>query len=219
VELARSLRIPAVILPTSPGALSAIGVLVADVVKDQSRTVMVPCDSESAELSQVLKKMERDAQRILRAEGFDISKQRHERSLGMRYRGQSFELEVGYSSGSLAEKFHQAHRERYGYAQEGSAVEIVSARLRSLGLVNPLRQQKSSKGQTRTVEPDYKTMAYLSGRRLRVGVYRREELKALTKLRTPCIVTEYSATTLIPADTDAVLDQVGNVILRLRSER
>src|SRR5260370_4989499 len=41
VELARSLRIPRVLMPSSPGELSAIGVVAADVVKDQSRTVML----------------------------------------------------------------------------------------------------------------------------------------------------------------------------------
>jgi len=217
VELARSLRIPAVILPTSPGALSAIGVLVANVVKDQSRTVMLPCDSRSIKsLPQIFNKMEQDARSILRAEGFDVSKQRHERSLGMRYRGQSFELEVSYNSASLAERFHQAHRERYGYAQEGSEVEIVSARLRSLGLVKPLRDQKLSPAQTRTAEPDYTTTAYLAGKRLRVGVYRRDGLKPRAKLRTPCIVTEYSATTLIPVGVTAALDEAGNLIISLR---
>ena len=40
VDLARALRIPTIIAPTAPGALSAVGVLVADVIKDQSRTVM-----------------------------------------------------------------------------------------------------------------------------------------------------------------------------------
>ena len=217
VELARSLRIPTVILPTSPGALSAIGVLVANVVKDQSRTVMLSCDSRSVKsLPQVFNKMERDARSILRAEGFDVSKQRHARSLGMRYRGQSFELEVDYTSASLGERFHQAHRERYGYAQKGSEVEIVSARLRSLGLVKALRDQKLSRAQTRTAEPNYTTTAYLSGKRLQVGVYRREELKPRAKLRTPCIVTEYSATTLIPADVAAALDEAGNLIISLR---
>jgi N-methylhydantoinase A len=214
VELASSLRIPTVILPTSPGALSAIGVLVADVVKDQSRTVMLSCDSRSVKsLPQIFNKMERDARSILRGEGFEISKQRHERSLGMRYRGQSFELEIKYSSESLAERFHEAHRERYGYAQESSEVEIVSARLRSLGLVKPVRDQKLTKGQTKTAEPHYTTTTYLSGKRLQVGVYRREELKPRAKLRTPCIVIEYSATTLIPAAATAVLDEGGNLII------
>jgi N-methylhydantoinase A len=217
VELARSLRIPTVILPTSPGALSAIGVLVADVVKDQSRTVMLPCDSRSVKsLPQIFNKMERDARSILRSEGFDVSKQRHERSLGMRYRGQSFELEVKYSPESLARRFHEAHRERYGYAQESSEVEIVSARLRSLALVKSLPGQKLTIGQAKTAEPHYTTTAYLSGKRLQVGVYRREELKPRAKLRTPCIAIEYSATTLIPAEANAAMDEVGNLIISLR---
>src|SRR5205807_1463183 len=40
VALGRALQIPRVLLPALPGALSAIGVIAADVVKDQSRTVM-----------------------------------------------------------------------------------------------------------------------------------------------------------------------------------
>ena len=117
---------------------------------------------------------------------------------------------------ALLNELLAAHRERYGYAQEGSEVEIVSARLRSLGLVKSLRDQKLSRAQTRTAKPNYTTTAHLSGKRLQVGVYRREELKPRAKLRTPCIVTEYSATTLIPADVVAALDEAGNLIISLR---
>ncbi len=73
--------------------------------------------------------MEKEATAVLRAEGFPRRRQRHERSLAMRYRGQSFELEVKKTTGDLAAAFHRAHRERYGYAQEHSEIEIVSARL------------------------------------------------------------------------------------------
>ncbi len=59
-------------------------------------------------------------------------------SFAMRYRGQSFELEVRNADGDLAAEFHRVHRERYGYAQEQSEIEIVSARLRSFGLVEKL---------------------------------------------------------------------------------
>ena len=217
VELARALRVPTIILPTSPGALSAVGVLVADVIKDQSRTVMLPCDLHSLKsLPQVFNQMEREARDVLRVEGFDDKKQRHERSLAMRYQGQSFELAVKYRPNSIVEDFHRLHRERYGYAQEQSPVEIVSARLRSLGLVEKLREKKSVlKSSKKYVEPRDYRMSYFSGRRLRVGVYKREELAAGVKLRTPCIVTEYSATTLIPEDVDAYLDQFKNLIMRI----
>lgn len=202
VDLARALRIPTVIVPTAPGALSAVGVLVADVIKDQSRTVMFTYRAkEMTKLAKVFVEMEREATRVLRGEGFSRAKQRHERSLAMRYRGQSFELEVRDTTGDLAAAFHRAHRERYGYAQEQSQIEIVSARVRSFGVVEKLAQRKIE-----------------SGRSTAHGqIYKREELRAGAKLKTPCIVTEYSATTLIDANAKARIDSFGNILITVGS--
>lgn len=206
VELARALRVPKVIVPTSPGALSAVGVLVADVVKDQSRTVMLsdkPADV--ARLSAIFRELEREAAQVLRREGFPAVKQRHERALAMRYRGQSFELLITKTTGNVAAAFHRAHRERYGYAQEQSEIEIVSARLRSVGLVSKINVRKiaTAKG---IAKPHGNATVYL---------YDRAKLNGGVKLRTPCIVTEYSGTTLIPADARARLDQYGNILIEL----
>jgi len=198
VELARALRIPTVIVPTAPGALSAVGVLVADVIKDQSRTVMFTYGAqETKKLAHIFSQMEREAATVLRSEGFPRSRQRHERSLAMRYRGQSFELEVRDTTGDLGAAFHRVHRERYGYAQEESEIEIVSARLRSFGIVEKLAQRKIETGRSRS----------------QGNIYRRQELRAGTKLKTPCIVTEYSATTLIDADSKARIDSFGNILI------
>ena len=213
VDLARALRIPTIIVPTAPGALSAVGVLAADVIKDQSRTVMFTYQARStARLEKIFREMEKEATALLRAEGFPRSKQRHERSLAMRYRGQSFELEVRNTKGELAAEFHRAHRERYGYAREGSEIEIVSARLRSFGLVEKLPQRKIDSGKTRAHGT---VMAHFDGRKLAVALYNRAELFADAKLQTPCIVIEYSATTLIPADSKARIDQFGNLLITL----
>ena len=201
VDLARALRIPTVIVPAAPGALSAVGVLVADVIKDQSRTVMFTYRAkETAKLAKVFSELEKEATKVLRSEGFPATRQRHERSLAMRYRGQSFELEVRDTTGDLAKAFHRAHRERYGYAQEQSEIEIVSARLRSFGIVEKLTQRKIASGKNGA----------------RGGVYKREDLGAGTRLKTPCIVTEYSATTLIPADWKARIDDFGNLLIEFK---
>jgi N-methylhydantoinase A len=215
VELARALRVPLVIAPPAPGALSAVGVMVADVIKDQSRTVMFANEPKQiARLGKIFAEMEKEAVALLRAEGFPCSQQRHERALAMRYRGQSFELEIRDTSGNIAGSFHRAHRERYGYAQEQTEVEIVSARLRSFGLVRklPVAAIAKSRGVAR---PHDRVSAYFSGKKLNVHVYRRDELRGNVKLKTPCIVTEYSATTLIPADTRARVDQFGNILIEL----
>ena len=214
VDLARALRIPTIIAPTAPGALSAVGVLVADVIKDQSRTVMFAYRAkEIGRLGKVFTEMEKEAAALLRSEGFSRSRQRHERSLAMRYRGQSFELEVRKTTGDLAVEFHRMHRERYGYAQEQSEIEIVSARLRSFGVVEKLAMTKISSGKTK---PHGEVTAHLSGRKVNVALYKRDEVFANTKLQTPCIVTEYSATTLIDADCKARIDAFGNILIEIK---
>ncbi|HWF90467.1 MAG TPA: hydantoinase/oxoprolinase family protein, partial [Pyrinomonadaceae bacterium] len=215
VELARALRIPMIIAPTAPGALSAVGVLVADVIKDQSRTVMYRA-TEIGKLGKVFREMEKEATALLRSEGFPRSRQRHERSLAMRYRGQSFELEVRKTGGDLATEFHRVHRERYGYAQEQSDIEIVSARLRSFGVVEKLPLTKIKSGKTK---PHDEVMAHLGGRKVSVALYRRDDLFRNANLQTPCIVTEYSATTLIPEDSGARVDQFGNLLIATKKHK
>src|SRR2546425_9616211 len=140
VALARALRIPRILVPVSPGALSANGVLTADVVKDQSRTVMLEATpGVQLKLGRIFCEIEKRARADLLREGFAENKQRHERSLAVRYKGQSFELQIKQTSGNIAAACHRAHRARYGYAQENNVVEIVSARVRSIGVVQRLK--------------------------------------------------------------------------------
>lgn len=215
VALARALRIPRVILPSSPGALSAIGVIAADVVRDQSRTVMLAAVSNVGQkLERVFRQMEREARATLRREGFAEPKQRHERSLAARYQGQSFELYIKPTGGDIAAAFHRAHNARYGYSQANNIVEIVSARLRSSGLVDKSTIARS-KGARRQGfgKPHDSCESYFEGKRVSASVYRREDIEPGSRLRVPCIVTEYSGTTLIPAGTSASVDLYGNLLI------
>ena len=218
VALARALRIPRIFVPSSPGTLSAIGVVTADVVKDQSRTVMLEAKPGVEEnLEHIFREMERQARADLRREGFAESKQRHERSLAVRYKGQAFDLEIKQKSGDIAAAFHRAHRSRYGYAQEKNVVEIVSARLRSVGLVEKLRGARFSIPPRRSfAQPNGFAQCYFEKTKTSAAVYRREEIQAGARLRVPCIVTEYSATTLIPERVQANVDRFRNLIIDLK---
>jgi N-methylhydantoinase A len=219
VELAAALRIPKIIAPPSGGALSALGVLVADVVKDQGRTVMLGCKrGDAPKLERVFRLLERQARLALKREGFARFRQRHERSLAMRYRGQSFELEIKNTTGDIARHFHMEHQRRYGYAQEGSDIEVVSARLSSFGLVETLPMATIKRARSgRNAKASDSALISLDGEKVRAAVYRREDLQGNVRLQTPCIVTEYSATTLIRGDARAQIDDQGNLIIELRS--
>ncbi|MDQ6653034.1 MAG: hydantoinase/oxoprolinase family protein, partial [Acidobacteriota bacterium] len=218
VELAQTLRIPRVIVPNFAGALSAIGVLTADVVKDQSRTTMLEISpGVEKSLDKTFKEMERKAAAALRREGFQESQQRHERSLALRYKGQSFELQIKYTKADPAAGFHRAHFERYGYAQQSNIVEVVSARVRSIGIVEKLSQRRSTVSRKKNhARPSKYVTAYLTGKKLRVAVYHRDELPAGARLHAPCIITEYSSTTLIQPGAQTEVDGYANLIIELR---
>ncbi|MFN2456342.1 MAG: hypothetical protein ABR577_19265, partial [Pyrinomonadaceae bacterium] len=162
--------------------------------------------------------------------------QRHDESVNARYKGQSFELELkidvkgqgARGAAKLAALFHQAHTARYGYALEGNTIELVSARLRSTGIVERLKDEQVSSRRKRTttaktkvrLAPHATAPVYFTaeeGRRpRRVAVYQREDLSSGAELRLPCIITEYSSTTLIPPGSARVtVDQRGNLIIDL----
>ncbi len=215
VDLARALRIPRILVPASPGALSANGVLTADVVKDQSRTVMLDAARGiESKLAKIFQEIEKRARADLRREGFPEAKQRHERSLAVRYKGQSFELQIKQTVGNIAGACHRAHRARYGYAQENNVVEIVSARVRSIGVVDKFKARRPMTSTAKSFARPHDLVETFFGRnKIRAGVYRREEVSAGSRLRVPCIVVEYSATTLIPAGCNASVDSFGNMII------
>jgi N-methylhydantoinase A len=176
---------------------------------------MVEATAEAHQkLERTYQEMERSARATLRNEGFSNSQQRHERSLAVRYKGQSFELELKWIKGDLSNSFHRLHRARYGYAQESNMVQIVGVRLRSSGLLDQLREKRLPAASDQGFfEPSKYETVHIAGRRVRAGVYRREDLGAGAKLKLPCIVIEYSATTLIPAGARATMDRYGNLII------
>ncbi|HYE15610.1 MAG TPA: hydantoinase/oxoprolinase family protein, partial [Pyrinomonadaceae bacterium] len=217
VELARALRARSVLVPRSPGALSAAGALRADVVKSLSRTVMLEVGegaTAAARIERVFEELEREARGALAREGFREGRQRHERSVAARYKGQSFELEIPWAGGrSLVRRFHSAHEARYGYAQAARSIEVVSARLRSSGLVERPKGERVRAGRARKVVPDGTALVHFDGGPRRVAVYAREGLPAGAVLRSPCVVTEYSSTTLVPPGARARVDARGNLFI------
>ncbi|MFN0108171.1 MAG: hydantoinase/oxoprolinase family protein [Blastocatellia bacterium] len=218
--LAEALRIPRALIPSFPGAFSALGVLLADVVKDYSRTVMLTIEpiksGDESKLPRGIQRefaaMEKLAKADLRAEGFAPEQTKLVRLLAMRYRGQSFELEVTADSDSIAQ-FHQTHRERYGHADEHRAVEIVSVRLRAIGVTDKptLNQEKSFRRYK--AKPDREALIWLGDKRRKAAVFDRANLLPGAKITAPAIVIEYGSTTLIPPGWHGEIDAWQNLIL------
>jgi N-methylhydantoinase A len=213
-ELAQALRIPCVVVPRSPGTLSALGVLLGDVVKDYSRTVMLKAAGlDFARIERGYAALEKQALRDLEREGFGAEIAKVVRSAAVRYVGQSFEIDVPFTR-RLEAQFHAAHRERYGYADKSRATEVVSLRVRAIGVTEKPQLKRVPSGKTDQCAPDHDAKVYLTGRASRVPVYSRERLRPGASVRGPAIVAEYSSTTLIPSGWTAEVDPWLNLIIK-----
>jgi N-methylhydantoinase A len=212
-ELASALRISRVVVPRSPGTLSALGVLLGDVVKDYSRTVMLKTASmNKGAVEQEFIALEREARKDLLAEGFGKERAKLQRTVAMRYVGQSFEIDLNWQ-GKFEQRFHALHQERYGYADKSRQTEIVSLRVKATGVTDKPRLRRSSASQSTLPETADRVKVFLSERVSRVPVYLREDLRAGAKFKGPAIVTEYSSTTLVPAGRTVEVDAWLNLII------
>jgi N-methylhydantoinase A len=210
--LARSLRIPRVMIPRFPGALSALGILMSDIVRDYSKTVMLPLNHPK--LEQQFRDLERRGREEMKAEGLrGIAL----RSLDIRYVGQGYELNIE-AGRNLANRFHAAHQQRYGYSDTGRAVEIVNLRVRMVAATKPLRFQPHARrrGGARGAILRHRTV-YFEGRAGSAPVYDRARLSPGDAFSGPAIIVEYSATSVIPPRCRVRVDKWHNLIVEVEN--
>jgi N-methylhydantoinase A len=210
-SMARSLRIPRVLVPRMPGALSALGILMADTVRDYSRTVMLDV-SDRASLHVRFEELEERAQAELTATG---STGDMKRSIDLRYAGQGYELSVPFGDRHL-EHFHALHHKRYGYSNVETSVEVVNVRLRVTVPNAPvhLAIQAPSPGDGAQAILKMRRI-YFDGAWHDSTVYQRELLRAGDTFSGPALITEYSSTTVLPPGCTASVDTYGNLVLEV----
>jgi N-methylhydantoinase A len=219
-ELVEALSIPRVIVPAMPGALSAFGILVSDVVKDYSRTVLwrVAKKLPSERLEREFAILSRRAEKDFRSEKWKGAI-RHQRSVDVRYQGQGYELNIPYTR-NLIRDFRDEHQRRYGYSFSTREVELVTLRLRStiegtttshVGTGVPARRSRAKSGK---VSPEHAPV-FFSGKKLGARVLSRDLLVGSQKYYGPAVVTEYSATTVVPPGMSFRKNGAGNLIVEV----
>ncbi len=213
-DLARNLNIPRVLVPQAAGILSALGMLLADFIRDYSRTLLVPTAGlDPARLERAFAELEDRARAEYEAEGFSADRLEMERSLDMRYVGQGYELAVP-STLAYEAAFHDLHERRYGYADPTRATEVVNVRLRAVGSTEkpPVpRHELAGEDAAAAIIGDWRMVFD--------GVEHASHLVDRTKLQPgnifsgPALVVEYSTTTVVPPDFSCTVDGGENLIL------
>jgi N-methylhydantoinase A len=227
--LAEALSIPYVIVPALPGALSALGILLSDVVKDYSRTVLwcVADKLPHERLDREFAALQKQAARDLHKEAWQ-GKVHYQATVDIRYRGQGYELNLPFNRNLLTD-FEREHHRRYGYAHSNRKVELVTLRLRasikSTTLGTPSEAKMNHVGTGTLARPGrakldspstLKAPVLFDGKKASTSIYSRDELRLGKKYLGPAIVAEYSATTVIPPGKRFHIDPSSNLIVTIR---
>ena len=134
-----------------------------------------------------------------------------EKSADLRYRGQGYELNLSFGS-DLLERFHAEHHRRYGYSSPQREVEIVTVRMRGRvaspeKLTNLKIEGRAGKLHTASAH------VWFSGKKSKAQVLPREVLQKGKRYRGPAVITEYSATTVVPPGLAFYPDKAGNLVI------
>jgi N-methylhydantoinase A len=215
--LARLLSIPKVLLPRNPGILSAIGMIMADVIKDYSLTIMRNQENvTSTFLSDQFMEIEERGREDLGSEGIPDDGIVLEKYLDMRYEGQSYEIIVPFDD-DYNERFHALHEKTYGYRNEDKIIEIVNIRLRARGMPEKPRFQKSEKMVKTTPSDAFlgEKDVVFDGNRIRTKIVARDKLRSGNRIEGPAVLVEYSSTIVIPPFALAHVDEYGNIVMEI----
>lgn len=213
------LGIGRILVPRDPGTFSAFGMLVTDVHQTSSFTRITRLDAIKAEeLERTFAEMERTALSELVQEQFPREQLATLRNAGMRYRGQSYEVSVPVTSlqsdadlAVLAERFHDAHRRRYGHMAQSEAVEIVNFEVTAVGTIPKPQFQKLAPQERRPKPHETRTAYFGPSEENKVPVFRRSALQPGAVIDGPAIIDEKTSTVVLYPGQRAVVDGYLNI--------
>jgi N-methylhydantoinase A len=218
ILMARDLGIKKVIVPNSPGNLSAFGLIVSDIKHDYVRTCLMNLNSVDISLLRGFwKEMVDEGMRALIAEGIPAERIDVLYYADMRYLGQSWALSIAVDSNfeipNIERAFKEEYKKIYGYSREGMVIELVALRVVALGIMDkPILHKKAPKTSlSRAIKEERRF--YFDGEFHDCVVYNRDDIPLGTSFKGPAIIEEFGSTTIVYPEWKITVDNLGQLIL------
>ena len=224
-RLAAEAGIESVLIPFGPGTTSAMGLLVTDLKREYSRTLVQHVETlDAAAIEDVFVRLESQGRCELRREGMHPRDMTFARQVELRYVGQSYELSVAVPRVALTAQavsemlrsFHREHDRAYGYSAPSEPVELVNARVSAVGrIAKPRLRELPAGGADAAAARKASRRVYFAeeGGYLSCAVYDRYRLCAGQVMPGPAVCEEYDSTTVIHPGYRAGVDRFGNLLL------
>ncbi len=230
-QLAAANEITTLLIPPSPGIASALGLLVTDLKRDYSTTLIGRLDQvKAATLAAAFNALEEQGLEDLVREGLHQDEIDFVHQLDLRYVGQGYELTLPTDGMNFAEHgfdeltqaFHREHERSYGHSAPQEPIEFVNIRVSAIGRIEKPRPQDAAPAE------DDSTARALKARRevyfrgsdgfVDCPVYDRYGLSKDATITGPAIVEEFDSTTVIHPGYSARVDAYANLVLTPTSE-
>lgn len=201
--LADALEIPRVVVPRQPGLLSAWGMLHAPARRWYSKSILAPLP----DILDPEHPFEDALETFFERGRIEVAADQYTVQIHLRYQGQSFDLPLrvdwkpGQARKDPTPEFSLLYQEGYGYALEGHAIEITALRVCATRTSETLILE-SFQGGSVTNPPG--------------EVVDRDELSEDATFSGPILITEYSATTLVPEEWHGRVGTLGHLVLERR---
>jgi N-methylhydantoinase A len=229
VYIAREAGIPRVLIPPFAGVACAFGATVMDVQHDAETTFYAPADTvDCLALNQAYQQLEQIVIQTLRTEGVDPDSIKLQRSAGMRYIGQTYEVTTSVPSGWLSSEtvkdviqaFNQEHRREYGVADESLPVAFVTLRVTGIGEIpKPEMQHLAAVMQHSEAHHEQDALlkgmrdVWFEGRFMPTQIYDGDRLYAGLSIPGPAIIEMNQGTVVLPPGSQAEVDEYGMMII------
>ena len=216
-EIARRMGIPRVIISKFASTLSAYGMLASNVMKDYVQTVMLSGTAKYKTIENLYIPLINRGMVDVKKEGFIDGQIEIQRSLDIRYAGQSYELNIPLSQDFIAD-FYKAHQQTYGYHYTDKVIEIVNLRLRAIGNITPVNLPIFNHAGNKIPSPIYQKQVEFTEGSIVLPIYLYDNLSPGAKLVGPAIIVSPDTTVLINMDDHVIVDQYQNLVIEIYNQ-
>jgi N-methylhydantoinase A len=226
-RLARQLGMSRILIPLTPGILCALGLLMTDLRTDFAATrLLVLEEADSRDVQKVFDELERRGAEWFETEHIPASRRALRRTVDVRYVGQNYEIPVPVPDGPVTESTFEAirqvfldrHRQLYGFVADGDRIQLVTFRVETIGRVDKAKLKRHALGAEDAsravvgIRPIWESSAEGF---VEAQLYDRARLTAGNVVKGPAIVDQMDATTVIPTNMTARVDEYLNLLLEM----
>jgi N-methylhydantoinase A len=222
--LGRLIRSRSVIVPPTPGVMSAFGFLSSDIQNEFPETYLRRAEeTPAAELRETVEGLVSQANGWLDGEGVEAEKKRFDLYADCRYYLQNIQIPCRFEldelgdgdSAFLRERFEEAHRQRYDFDLPDSPLEIATVRVVGRGTIRgvTLTEREDGAGEDASAAISRNERVYFAGKWMETPIYDRGKLRPNNIIEGPAVIVQDDTTTVIEPGYRGTVDRFGNVMI------